>query len=171
MIIKDTPRNLEFLNGNPRDLTPMTREEAVLSGEVVEPLNVNEALISNVSGGGRPVEMIEVSVGMDDTSPIDSNIMVSGYEIITINRKLRPVPTIKRVFAGDSQVTIKVPKISTETSSGCILRIEFDGGKYNSVSGSGYSILKVDDTSLLVNIEPIADFPVSIIVKLSDSDK
>ena len=169
MIVKDTPRNLEFLGGNSKGLTPMTREEAVLAGEVAEPLNVNEALIFDVSNVGRSVEMIGVSVGVDSTSPIGSNIMVLGYDIITINRKLMHVPIIKRVAAGGSEVTVKVPKFSTGTSRGCILRIEFDGGKYNSISGSGYSILKVDDNSLLVDIEPIADEQASVTVKLSDS--
>lgn len=149
MIVKDTPRNLEFLKGNSKGLTPMTHEEAVLAGEA-EPLNVNEVNMKNASGGSS-LEFIKPTISVASTSAVGAHFTFPVFYEIDNDPYISMMAISVNEYNEKFSELVGFPCIS---KSGCCVQFNIgDGFTYDSVSGSGYSIIQSSESQVTINIK------------------
>lgn len=150
MIVKDTPRNLEFLNGNPRDLAPMTHEEAVLAGEA-EPSNVNEVNMKNASGRSS-LKFIKPTISVASTSAVGAYFTFPVCEVSSLDDPyIMMMSTSVNEYNQHLDILSGFPCIG---KSGCLVQFNIgDGFAYESVSGSGYSIIQSSKSQVTINIK------------------
>lgn len=139
MIVKDTPRNLEFLSGNAKSLTPMSREEAIISGTNLDPLSGNEQRLMNVVGGGTTISYITATISVADTSDYGAYIYVPCYyKYDDIDNYVFTLYSMTKGFESEE---LQYPMFGTEPT---IIEIIADSGSIDSVNGSGFTMLESD---------------------------